>query len=259
MKKYIFTLALTLFSTINLLAQVGINTDNSDPDASAMLDIKSTTKGILIPRMNMAQRAGIANPVKGLLVFVTNDDSFYYYDGSDWELLGSDDLGDHIATENIRLSGYRLTNDGGNGDGIRILNNGDVGVGLESSILPEARLHVGTISSSELAYALRLDNRNNSVGSAVGLQFGKDNNGDGKGAIVYETTAGWGRGSMHFLQNAEVNGNEADLDDKVMTIQNDGKVGIGLSDPATKTGSRWHRHRYSLRGKRLWFNQYRWR
>ena len=182
----------------------------------------------------MAQRAGIANPVKGLMVFVTNDDSFYYYDGSNWELLGSDDLGEHIATQNIQLNGYRLTNDGGNDDGIRILNNGDVGVGLGSSVLPEARLHVGTSGSSGLAYALRLDNRNNSVGSAVGLQFGKDNNGDGKGAIVYETTAGWGRGSMHFLQNAEVNGNEADLDDKVMTIQNDGKVGIGLSDPATK-------------------------
>jgi len=44
---------------IGSFAQVGINTDSSQPDPSAMLEIKSTTKGLLPPRMTMAQRDAI--------------------------------------------------------------------------------------------------------------------------------------------------------------------------------------------------------
>ena len=50
-------------------AQVGINTDGSVPDASAMLDVKSTTSGLLIPRMTAADRDNIASPATGLLVY----------------------------------------------------------------------------------------------------------------------------------------------------------------------------------------------
>ena len=66
------------------VAQISINTDNSDPDPSAILDIKSTDKGILIPRMTAAERDAIASPVQGLMVFVTDDNSFHSYDGSAW-------------------------------------------------------------------------------------------------------------------------------------------------------------------------------
>ncbi|MBE0640255.1 MAG: hypothetical protein IH598_17205 [Bacteroidales bacterium] len=58
---------LLLFATLLLLgiqtfAQTGvaINTTGNDPDTSAMLDVRSTTKGLLIPRMTEAQRAAIA-------------------------------------------------------------------------------------------------------------------------------------------------------------------------------------------------------
>ena len=65
-------------------AQVGINTDGSAPDASAMLDIKSTSSGLLIPRMTAAERDNIASPATGLLVYVTDDNSFYYFNGNIW-------------------------------------------------------------------------------------------------------------------------------------------------------------------------------
>ena len=66
-------------------AQVAINTDNSNPDASAMLDVKSTDKGLLLPRMTQAQRTAITTPASGLLVYQTDNPSgFYYYSGAGW-------------------------------------------------------------------------------------------------------------------------------------------------------------------------------
>ncbi|MCB0534680.1 MAG: hypothetical protein KDD14_20925, partial [Saprospiraceae bacterium] len=87
MKKVIFLLLMLLYC-FTLLAQVSINTDNSDPDPSAMLDVKSTDKGMLIPRITAAERDAIAAPANGLLVYVTTDSSFYFYGGNAWAKVG---------------------------------------------------------------------------------------------------------------------------------------------------------------------------
>jgi hypothetical protein len=85
MKTRYLLIALLLFSNALLRAQVGINTDNSAPEGSAMLDIKSTQKGLLIPRMNGTQRLAIAAPATGLLVYQTDgSDGFYFYNGTGW-------------------------------------------------------------------------------------------------------------------------------------------------------------------------------
>ncbi len=80
---------------------VGINTDASTADNSAMLDVKSTDKGMLIPRMTAAQRNLIASPATGLLVYQTDGTSgFYFNQGTptvkNWILLGA--KGDAGAT-----------------------------------------------------------------------------------------------------------------------------------------------------------------
>ncbi|HYV93815.1 MAG TPA: tail fiber domain-containing protein [Chitinophagales bacterium] len=55
------------------------------PNASALLEVKSTTKGVLIPRMTKTQRDVIASPATGLLIYQTNSTpGFYYFDGSSW-------------------------------------------------------------------------------------------------------------------------------------------------------------------------------
>ncbi|MBK6346530.1 MAG: tail fiber domain-containing protein [Bacteroidales bacterium] len=80
-------LILLLFLTAGLsaMSQVAINTDGSDPDNSAMLDVKSTAKGMLVPRMTQTQRTAIASPATGLLVYQTDDpDGFYFFNGSSW-------------------------------------------------------------------------------------------------------------------------------------------------------------------------------
>ena len=72
---YKFIVVLGFFLTVPffyLFAQVGINTDNNPPDNSAMLDVKSTEKGLLPPRMTYEQRNAIPDPAEGLMIFCTN-------------------------------------------------------------------------------------------------------------------------------------------------------------------------------------------
>jgi uncharacterized protein (TIGR02145 family) len=68
-----------LYSAAPLFSQVGINSDSGAPDNSAMLDVKSTSKGVLIPRLTQMQIEAITPPVNGLLVFCTDDSKFYAY------------------------------------------------------------------------------------------------------------------------------------------------------------------------------------
>lgn len=65
---------------------LAVNTDGSTANASALLDVKSTTKGILIPRMSRTQRNALASPATGLMIFQDSPDSIglYYYTGSTW-------------------------------------------------------------------------------------------------------------------------------------------------------------------------------
>ena len=67
---------------------VSINTTGNLPDNSAILDVSSTDKGVLIPRMTTAQRTLILSPAKGLLVYDTNFDEFWYFNGTIWVAFG---------------------------------------------------------------------------------------------------------------------------------------------------------------------------
>lgn len=84
---------------------VGIGIDNADN--SAILDLTSTTKGFLIPRMTQAQKNAIVTPATGLFVYQTdNTDGFYYYDGSTWNFLSV--AGNTLYSSDGALSGDRV-------------------------------------------------------------------------------------------------------------------------------------------------------
>ena len=88
MKKILFILLLLAVYCINVHAQnVGIGT--ATPDASAMLDIKASGKGLLIPRTSTVSRITIASPAKGLLVYDTTTSSFWYHNGTIWVEFGA--------------------------------------------------------------------------------------------------------------------------------------------------------------------------
>jgi len=79
-------LPLFLFSQ----AAVSINEDGSSPNLKSILDVKSTTKGFLAPRMNSADRIAIAPGIteKGLVVYDTDLNKYMVYNGSLWETIG---------------------------------------------------------------------------------------------------------------------------------------------------------------------------
>ncbi|HEV7782309.1 MAG TPA: hypothetical protein VGO58_13640 [Chitinophagaceae bacterium] len=82
MKKLVF-LMVVAGSTFVSVAQNNIGIGTTSPHPSAIVDMTSTNKGMLVPRMSSAFRLGIASPAKGLLVF-DNTNSFWFHNGTAW-------------------------------------------------------------------------------------------------------------------------------------------------------------------------------
>jgi len=80
----LFTLPSTAQITNNIELSTSINDFGLAPHSSAKLDIQSSNKGILIPRMTTSQRNAINSPATGLLVFDTSTAGFWFYNGSAW-------------------------------------------------------------------------------------------------------------------------------------------------------------------------------
>jgi len=102
-----------LFQVRTFAQNVGINNDGSQPDNSAMLDISSTNKGLLIPRMTETERDAIESPADGLLIYQTNGLYGFYFYKSDlmvWLPLLQNHESDPFFYANFDLSGV-ATND----------------------------------------------------------------------------------------------------------------------------------------------------
>ena len=84
---------------------MGINNEN--PDASAALDITSTTGGLLVPRMTAAQRDAISPAATGLMIYQTDGTAgFYYYNGSSWSEVAATSKTYSVNTFYAELGGY---------------------------------------------------------------------------------------------------------------------------------------------------------
>ena len=86
--KGVFLFVICFFSSIHISAQqnVSISDNQAVPDPSSVLDVSSTTKGLLIPRMTSVQRLAIVNPTNALMVFDTDSSCILFYQSSvsDW-------------------------------------------------------------------------------------------------------------------------------------------------------------------------------
>jgi hypothetical protein len=82
--------------------RVGIGT--ASPNSSSLLDITSTTKGFLQPRMTTTQRNAISSPVAGLSVYDTTLSAPYYYDGFSWQIIS----GTPIVARAVDTSGQSI-------------------------------------------------------------------------------------------------------------------------------------------------------
>ena len=114
--KNICTLLAAVLLTATTFAQVGINIET--PDASAALDITSTTGGLLIPRMTAAQRDAISPAATGLMIYQTDGTAgFYYYNGSSWAEVAATSKTYAVNTFYAELGGYviEVNSDGTHG------------------------------------------------------------------------------------------------------------------------------------------------
>jgi len=88
MKQNLIAWLVILLTTVSVFAQVGIGTTN--PNASSILDITSTTAGVLAPRMTAAQKTAISLPAASLLIYQTDGAAgFWYFDGLAWQPISS--------------------------------------------------------------------------------------------------------------------------------------------------------------------------
>lgn len=90
---YFLLLSFFLINSLSLHSQsvgifgstsLGVNNTGAAGDASAIFDISSTAKGLLIPRMSTIQRNGITSPATSLMVFNTTTNQYEYYNGIAW-------------------------------------------------------------------------------------------------------------------------------------------------------------------------------
>jgi hypothetical protein len=130
MKRLLLALAVIITGYCTNAQSVAINTDNSNPDSSAVLDIKSNNKGLLIPRMTKTEKLAIAKPANGLIIYQVDDTTgLWYYNVNKWSVL-QDHLGNHSMTRNLRTNGEYISR---NGDSLGILLQPKGGFTLRTS------------------------------------------------------------------------------------------------------------------------------
>ena len=201
-----FTAMLLLFSS-TLFAQVAVNTDGIAPDNSAMLDVKSASKGFLPPRVALTASnvaAPVASPAAGLLIYNTatagiapNDvaPGYYYWNGTKWTsfLLPAG------------TGGQTLRHDGNNWIANDVLYNNGLNVGIGYP-WPTHKL---TIAGGDQTLRLIGEGTN---GSAAKLNFG-----DGD--------------YVHLTEDVDDN---LEIHATGRTAITGGNVGIGLGNPTHK-------------------------
>lgn len=162
MKSIVLVFIISLSCQAIYSQNVGIGTNS--PNSSAALDIRSTTKGLLIPSMTTSQRFAIPTPPNGLMVYDTDKNEYYHYDGSNWRII----LNSNYWTRPITSRD-------------RIANTTDsIGIGTSSA---SERLDVnGNIRSRDNILA---DNNITATGSVIGGNLITTGNTTGSGPATF--------------------------------------------------------------------------
>ena len=149
MKQYLFLLYFVGCCFHFSFAQVAINTDGSLPNPKAILDVKSTTKGILFPRTSTTTRRSLLSPAQGLLLFDTTQNSLFHFNGNRWLQL-------------IDSNNYLWKKVGTN---IYVPNGSKVGV----NTVPINTLHLHDVNASQIRFENIVTGGNATDGAVIGL------------------------------------------------------------------------------------------
>jgi hypothetical protein len=153
----------------------GVGIGTTTPNAAAVLDITSTTQGVLLPRLTLAQRnalgtGSLAAPVAGLLIYQTdNTPGLYAYDGTGWVRLGGDNLGNHTATQALNLQGNALVGTGASISGVGVGIRADGGLNLSQNV-PGQNMLLGYQAGSALSTSSNAGSFNTMLGVGSGRE-----------------------------------------------------------------------------------------
>lgn len=192
-----------ILSSESLFAQTGIGT--TTPDASALLDISSTTKGFLAPRMTALQRAAISSPAAGLLIYQTDGTTgYYYYNGTSWVQVGSASGASQWTTTGSDI----------------YYNTGKVGIGTSTPVSGLTLIDNITIAPGK--------------GLFQNIYYSTDWKflGNGHGTAYYQNASG-DLIFSYFGNNTDGAGLTA-TEINLMALTTAGNVGIGTSSPTAK-------------------------
>jgi hypothetical protein len=198
--KFYFLMVFVLSLTNDLIAQTnkfpttgaaGIGT--TAPNASSLLEVKSTTKGVLIPRMTQVQRNAIVSPATGLLIFQTDGTpGFYYYSGTSWTAILQTTwsrTGNAGTNSNVNFIGTTdamgLTFRTNNKEAMRINYLGRVGIGTNTpaailnvnssdyvSLTTPGMLMLGNVTGSNMVMDYNvIQARSNGIASSLFLNY----------------------------------------------------------------------------------------
>ena len=176
MRKFIFILLIFIVSSSYAQTDLKIGTVPGTKDASSVLELASTTKGLLIPRITTAQMNAIAAPAPGLMVYNIDLNCLHFYfsgwksqcdpaNVGAWSILGNSNTTpttNFLGTTNAQDLVFKTNNT----EQMRILAGGNVGIGTS---IPLYKLDVNALSGST-GNPLRLQGLN--AGSSSGA--GKD-------------------------------------------------------------------------------------
>ncbi len=179
MTRNYLVLAISLLLMLSTRAQsVAINTDGSLPNPNAILDVKSGTKGILIPRMDSVARMAVPN-TKGLLVYDTSTSSFWYNTGAQWKNIAA-------ASAAVADSAWLLTGNSGTVDSINFLGTLD-NVPLNFRVNNQPSGRIDQINGNAFwGYRSGLSNNTGTYNTAIGTAS-LQNNSSG----AYNTAGGF--------------------------------------------------------------------
>lgn len=198
-KKIIF-LAILFLLFNKSFAQMGINSTGIAPASNAMLDINSTSKGLLIPRMTTTQRNALtATATDGLTVYDTDSKSFWYYNGGTaaWTVL---------ATGGPWLS---------SGSNIYNNNTGNVGIGSSN---PTGKLYIESAGSTETSNSTLNSHLKQRLTNNANYLWNRFENPDGSKSFSNR---------YDFFSSTSTNYSFYYNTTRLFTINYDGKVGIG--------------------------------
>jgi hypothetical protein len=230
---YLVIVTLLIILPISILAQhnnfelsTSIRSDGIPPDSSAILDVQSTEHGILIPRMTTIQMNSIHNPAIGLILFVTDDNHFYYWNSSAWSKIEqANDSGWTVNTDTIYSAA----------DSTITIKNKKVGIGI---VNPVNDLDI----MRESRYGIHPENLPLYITAEIGPDFNgmeiRHTNGSQGIGLGYNTIYASGSNTDQDITiKSRGNGDihlKTGITDVMHLVASTTHVGIGTSAPASK-------------------------